>query len=244
MSRRQVSSPNVFARLWSKAFAAGRRKAALSRRPRVRPQLEYLEDRLVPAVINVTTLADGAGAGTLRSAIAQANTNDANGDTNNTINLTVAGNYNVGQLGLGGLQIFANATANQSGLSLTIQNTSGGNVAISGDNMTRVFDINPNVVVPANNVVLGAVTINGVTIENGLASDVNNAGRSQRQRRRHPRSGSGRPDPQQRHFDQQLGHGRRRRRVDGERRQHQVDADAQQHHRHQQSRRRRRRRHR
>jgi hypothetical protein len=35
--------------------------------------------------------------------------------------------------------------------------------------MTRVFDINPNNIVPANNVVLGAVTINGVTIENGLA---------------------------------------------------------------------------
>jgi predicted outer membrane repeat protein len=167
MSHRQASRPHAFARLWSKAFATGRRKASSARPVRVRPQLEYLEDRLVPAVINVTTLADGTGAGTLRSAIQQANTNDANGDTNNTINLTVAGTYNIGQLGA--LAIFNNATAAQSGLNLTIQNTSGGNVAISGNNLSRVFDINTNNVIPGNNTVLGAVTINNVTIENGLA---------------------------------------------------------------------------
>jgi len=169
MSHRLSSRPNIFSRIWSKAFASGGRKASSTARPRVRPRLEYLEDRLVPAVIDVTTLADGTGPGTLRSAIAQANTNDANGDTNNTINLTVAGTYNIGLSGLGALQIFTNAQATQSGLSLTIQNTSGGAVAINGDNLTRVFDINPNAITPANNVVLGAVTINGVTIENGLA---------------------------------------------------------------------------
>jgi parallel beta-helix repeat protein len=174
MSCRQTSRSNVFSRIWSKAFASGRRKASGATRQRVRPRLEYLEDRLVPAVIDVTTLADGTGPGTLRSAIAQANVNDAAGDTNNTINLTVAGTYNIGQSGLGALQIFGNAQATQSGLSLTIQNTSGGTIAISGNNANRVFDINPNLVTPANNVVLGAVTINGVTIENGLASDTAN----------------------------------------------------------------------
>jgi hypothetical protein len=166
MSRRQASHPNVFSRVWSKAFASGRRKAASAARPRLRPQLEYLEDRLVPAVINVTTLADGNGPGTLRAAIAQANANDANGDTNNVINLTVAGTYNIGQLGA--LSIFSNANANQSELNLTIENTSGGAVAISGDNLSRVFDINSNNIVPAAGL-LGTVTINGVTIENGLA---------------------------------------------------------------------------
>lgn len=171
MSRRQISRPNVFARVWSNAFASGRRKAASAVRPRVRPRLEYLEDRLVPAVIDVTTLADGAGPGTLRSAIAQANTNDANGDTNNTIDLTVAGTYNIGQSGLGALAIFSNAANTQSGLSLTIQNTSGGTVAINGNNQSRVFDINPGNVIANNNAVLGAVTINGVTIENGVATD-------------------------------------------------------------------------
>lgn len=160
-------SRNLFSKLWAKALSGSRRKPA-PRPLRIRPRLEYLEDRVVPAVIDVTTLSDGTGAGTLRSAIAQANTNDANGDTTNTINLTVAGTYNIGQLGA--LAIFSNATATQSGLSLTIQNTSGGNVAISGNNLSRVFDINPNDIIQTNpNVALGAVTINGVTIENGLA---------------------------------------------------------------------------
>jgi parallel beta-helix repeat protein len=162
-------SRNLFSNLWSRAMAANRHKPASPRPRRARPQLEYLEDRIVPAVIDVTTLSDGTGAGTLRSAIAQANTNDANGDTNNTINLTVAGTYNIGQLGLGALQIFANAAATQSGLNLTIQNTSGGNAAISGNGQNRVFDINPGDITPANNVVLGAVTIDGVTIEDGVA---------------------------------------------------------------------------
>jgi hypothetical protein len=162
--------------VWSKAFATGRRKAVSPARPRVRPQLEYLEDRVVLAMIGVTTLADGTGAGTLRAAIAQANANDAAGDTNNTINLTVAGTYNIGQLGA--LQIFTNATANQSGLTLLVQNKSGGNVAISGNTMSRVFDINPNNVIPANTVKLGTVTINDVTIENGLAQPGDGAGGS------------------------------------------------------------------
>ena len=181
MSHRRESRPSRFSHVWSKAFATGRRKAVSP----VRPQLEYLEYRVVPAVIGVTTLADGTGAGTLRAAIAQANNNGAAGDTTNTINLTVAGTYNIGQLGA--LQIFTNATATQSGLSLTIQNTSGGNVAISGNNMSRVFDINPNNVIPANNVKLGTVTIigdvatpplNEVTIENGLAQPGDGAGGS------------------------------------------------------------------
>ena len=178
MSHLRESRPSRFSHVWSKAFATGRRKAVSPARPRVRPQLEYLEYRVVPAVIGVTTLADGtvAGAVTLRAAIAQANNNDAAGDTNNTINLKVAGTYNIGQLG--GLQIFTNATANQSGLMLTVSNTSKGNVAISGNNMSRIFDINPNNVIPANNVILGTVTIMGVTIANGLAQPGDLAGGS------------------------------------------------------------------
>jgi hypothetical protein len=167
MSHRRALRPNVFSRLWSKAFASGRRKAVSSHRPRVRPQLESLEDRLVPAVIDVTTLA-ATGAGSLSAAFQTANTN---GQTSNTIDITVAGTYNIGQVGA--LQIFANATNGQSGLSLTVQNTSGGTVAISGDNMTRVFDINPNDInggATPNGTVLGTVTITGLTIENGLAS--------------------------------------------------------------------------
>ncbi len=166
MSRRQSAHTNLFSRVWSKAFASGRRKPVSAARPRVRPRLECLEDRLVPAVIDVTTLAP-TGVGSLSAAFQTANTN---GQTDNTIDITVAGTYNIGQVGA--LQVFANATNGQSGLSLTIQNTSGGTVAINGDNMTRVLDINPNDInggATPNGTILGAVTINGITIENGLA---------------------------------------------------------------------------
>jgi hypothetical protein len=178
MSHRRESRPSRFSHVWSKAFATGRRKAVSP----VRPQLEYLEYRVVPAVvappsISVTTLADGTGKGTLRAAIALADNNDATGTTNNTIDLTVAGTYNIGGQ-FGALQIFKNATAAQTGLALTIANTSGGNVAISANNMSRVFDINPNNVIPANNAKLGTVTISGVTIENGLAQPGDGAGGS------------------------------------------------------------------
>ncbi len=62
----------------------------MARRPRTRLQVEWLEDRVVPATFDVTTLADGVGPGTLRNAIQQANTN---GQADNTINLTLAGTY-------------------------------------------------------------------------------------------------------------------------------------------------------
>jgi hypothetical protein len=185
MSRRQTSRPNVFSRMWSKALASDRRKASSAMRPRVRPRLEYLEDRLVPAVIDVTTTADiplnqlAPGQVTLRDAIQIANTN---GDASNTINLTVAGTYNLSLAGTAGetdnqageLAIFTNVNANQSGLSLTIQNTSGGSVAINANNQSRVFDINPGNVITNNNAILSAVTINGVTIENGFVTDAAN----------------------------------------------------------------------
>jgi hypothetical protein len=186
MSRRQTSRPNVFSRAWSKAFASGSRKAASPRSSRVRPKLENLEDRIVPAVIDVNTLADiplnqlQQGQVTLRDAIQIANTN---GDASNTINLTLPGVYQITLAGTPGetdnqageLSIFANANANQNGLSLTIQNTSGGSVAVSGNHQSRVFDINPTNAIPANNVLLGTVTISGVTIENGFTTDAANA---------------------------------------------------------------------
>ena len=54
----------------------------VSPRPTFRPRLETLEDRTVPAMLQVTSLADDGGAGTLRSLIAVAQTN---GDASNTI---------------------------------------------------------------------------------------------------------------------------------------------------------------
>jgi hypothetical protein len=186
MSHHRESRLNLFARVWSKAFTTGRRRAVSSTRPRVWPQLEYLEDRVMPATtINVNTTADiplnqlPAGVVTLRDAIQIANTN---GDASNTINLTVAGVYNISLAGTPGqidnkageFAIFTNATANQSGLNLIIQNTSGGKAIINGNGLARVFDINPNNIIPANNVILGTVTINDVTIENGTVTDAAN----------------------------------------------------------------------
>jgi hypothetical protein len=160
-----------------------RRHTALRFRSRSRPCLELLEDRVVPAVINVNSTADvpldqlAPGQITLREAINIANQNAAHGDTNNTINLSVAGTYQIALAGTPGetdnqageFSIFDNATPDMSGLRLTIQNTSGGTAIIDGNHLSRVFDINANDVVPANNTALGTVTISGVTIENGQA---------------------------------------------------------------------------
>ncbi len=55
--------------------AAQKRPSPDANRLRRRPVLEALEDRFAPAVFTVTNLADGNGAGTLRTAVAQANAN-------------------------------------------------------------------------------------------------------------------------------------------------------------------------
>ncbi len=137
------------------------------RRPRRPLALEMLEDRAVPTVFNVNSLADTlappAGVVTLRSAIQAANATPGG----NTINLTVAGDYRINLPG-------ANTGTNNSGAfailpgggNLSIVNTSGGFVAVDGAGLDRVFDINP-AGGTANPKFL--VTIQGITIENGLA---------------------------------------------------------------------------
>jgi hypothetical protein len=130
----------------------------------------------VPAVINVNSLADilnpGPGVVTLRSAIQQANTD---GDATNVINLTVPGTYKITLAGTPG------ETDNKAGEfsilpsagNLTIQNTSGGTVIVDGNHQSRVFDINPNFD-PANPTPKFLVTLQGFTIQNGVATDAAN----------------------------------------------------------------------
>jgi hypothetical protein len=148
-------------------FRSDRRPRPASR---ARLALESLEDRLAPAVFNVNSLADvlnpGPGITTLRSAIQAA---DTNGQTSNTINLTLSGTYRLTLLGTQGETDNAAGelaiTAINNG-SLKIINTSGGPVTVDGGGLHRVFDVNPTA---ANNLAF-TVTFQGFTITGGHAS--------------------------------------------------------------------------
>jgi hypothetical protein len=144
-----------------KRSSVARRQPSLCRCIPIR--LEALEDRLAPAVFNVTSLADGGpGSGSLRAAILQSDTSPGP----NTINLMTPGPYQLSLFGsshigaFGALQII-----NQS---VTITNASGGPVTIDGGGVDRVFDIEGNIP--------GGVTFTGLTITGGLAGTLSNKG--------------------------------------------------------------------
>ncbi len=147
--------------------------------------LEALEDRCVPAVFNVNTLADlsispgvdtstgqinGTHFVTLRSAIEAANATPGN----NTINLTLPGTYKItippgstdDNNATGDFDIIPNASS-PADSSLTIRAHSDGQVAVSGNGLDRVFDINPNNVTSPTGF---TVVLKGFTIEDGIAS--------------------------------------------------------------------------
>src|SRR4051794_29901939 len=110
-----------------------------ARRRRYRSTIEYLEDRCVPAVFNVNSLLDAfappAGVVTLRSAINQANQTPGP----NTINLTVGGTYAITIPGAGtGTDASGAFTILPGGGDLTIANTSGAPVTVSGGGLDRV----------------------------------------------------------------------------------------------------------
>jgi hypothetical protein len=141
-------------------------------------QMEPLEDRAVPAVFNVNSLADTltppAGVVTLRSAIQAANATPGG----NTINLTLAGTYNIT---IPGAANDTNATGDfdilATGGNLSIVNTSGGQVTVNGNKLDRVFDINPTFNA-ANPTPAFTVTMQGFTITGGLAQPGDAAGGS------------------------------------------------------------------
>jgi hypothetical protein len=125
-----------------------RRKTGRNSAPQSRfvPRLEILEDRTVPSTLTVTNALD-SGAGSLRDAIKNANRGDtivfASSLNGQTITLTS------GQLAIS--------------KSLDIEGPGPHLLVISGNNASRVFDISQNQK-PV------AVTIAGLTIENGMDS--------------------------------------------------------------------------
>ncbi len=173
MKAQDLSSRRAAVFSWGRAPRGRRRR---------RPAIEVLEERCVPATFNVNSVADilapPAGTVTLRSAIQAANTTaDPNG---NTINLTVPGAYQITLPPTAGMNETDNAAGefaisgtNNNNTNLTIVNTSGGTVSVSGSDLSRVFDIDPAFnfagTIPAAK--LFTVTMQGFTIENGRAFD-------------------------------------------------------------------------
>jgi CSLREA domain-containing protein len=141
-------------------------------------QVEWLEDRVVPATFDVNTTADVFGGATLslRNAIQAANVSP---DASNTINILTAGTY---AITLAGTPNQSDNAAGEfainlkSGGSLTINNQSGGAVIVDAQNASRVFDINPgNTIFPAVAHVGFNGNAGGITVTNGRAAPTDDA---------------------------------------------------------------------
>jgi parallel beta-helix repeat protein len=131
------------------AIGSGLRKSKAGRRkpPRFRPHLEVLEDRCVPSTLTVMNNLD-SGPGSLRADVASANPGD-------TINFSSTLNGQTITLTGGVLDINKN---------LTIQGPGAGQLAVSGNNSSTVFKVEPNT----------QVALSGLTIRDGSA--VNSVG--------------------------------------------------------------------
>ncbi len=122
------------------------RRRTLAERPNFRPTLQALEDRWLPSTLTVLNNLD-TGAGSLRAAIAAAPSGDTIVFAPSLIGQTIT-------LTSGELLITH---------SLTIAGPGAGNLTISGNFASRVFEVGGN---------SGAnVTLSGLTIRNGVAHD-------------------------------------------------------------------------
>ncbi len=133
---------------------------------RFRPRLEVLEDRSVPATLTVNTTLDVLGHANGMLSLRQA-VLDANARTTADTIVVPAGTYNLtlaepGDTGAGGdLDINASGTA-----ALTISGAGAGTTIIDGGGRNRIFDIN----------LFGAVSISGVTMQDGNAGPLARGG--------------------------------------------------------------------
>lgn len=153
------------------------RFSSRSRRRRVSPGIacERLEQKIAPAIFNVTAAAVDGATGSLRKAIIDANTN---GDASNTITLA-AGTYNLTLAGAGenaaatgDLDIFGSTKT------LTITGASAATTIINGGQLDRVFDINGATVNLANVTVQGGQVHErggGIHTSNGANLTVTNS---------------------------------------------------------------------
>jgi hypothetical protein len=121
---------------------ASRRKT-FARRPRFRPMLEGLEQRWVPSTLTVTNALD-SGPGSLRAAISAA----PNGAT-----IDFASSLNGQTITLGGELLIKKG--------LTISGPGASQLAISGQNASRLFDVTSSTT--------KQVTLSGLTLEDGTA---------------------------------------------------------------------------
>jgi hypothetical protein len=125
---------------WISGRPHTRRTPARKPTRRFRPQLEALEDRWLPSTLTVTSPKD-QGPGTLRAEIAAAHTNDVIVFSPKLDGKTIT-------LTSGELVIAKN---------LAIQGPGAGQLTISGDDLSRVFEVAQNT----------TVTLSGLTISNG-----------------------------------------------------------------------------
>jgi len=139
----------------------------------VNTRLPLVSQKMVNGVLtttfNVNSTADThtppAGTLTLRAAIDMANSTKGN----KVIQLLVPGDY---QITLPGANTGTNASGAfailPSGGNVTILNASGGTVTVDGNHLDRVFDINPGDDTKVGDAF--SVTLQGLTITNGIAS--------------------------------------------------------------------------
>ncbi len=142
----------------------GRTSRTLRKAPaRFRLRVEELEDRVTPTTFHVANLFDDTGAGTLRSAIIAAN-NNPGPDTIDFIDPETDGP-------LSGTIILGGAPLPPINEDLTIVSQDEfhplGDITISGNNLSRVLEINPGVTVnlSALTIVKGAATVGSSAID-------------------------------------------------------------------------------